>query len=56
MMKYGKNTGDLFAELKVEKNVGNYLERNQTEFAVPLNEYIPTIDPTFQSRNDLFQL
>ena len=40
MMKYGKNTGDLFAELKVEKNVGNYLERNQTEFAVPLNEYL----------------
>ena len=39
-MQYGKNTGDLFAELKVEKNVGNYLERNQNEFAVPLNEYL----------------
>ncbi len=40
MMQYGKNTDDLFAELKVEKNVGNYLERNQNEFAVPLNEYL----------------
>ena len=39
-MQYGKNTDDLFAELKVEKNVGNYLERNQNEFAVPLNEYL----------------
>ena len=35
-----KNTGELFTELKGEKNLSGYFRRNNEEFVLPLNEYL----------------
>ena len=40
MLRYAKSTGDLLAELKEEKHIENYLNRNKPEFVIPLNEYL----------------
>ena len=40
MFKFAKNTGDLFTELKDDKNLNGYLRRNQEEFVMPLGEYL----------------
>ena len=40
MKFFAKDTGDLFVELKEEKNLQNYLSRNQNEFTLPLHEYL----------------
>ena len=40
MFKFGKSTGELFTELKTEKNPENWIKRNREEFIVPLNEYL----------------
>ena len=40
MSKFGKSTGELFTELKEEKNLGGYLQRNRDELILPLNEYL----------------
>ena len=34
-----KSTGDLFTELKTNKNLTSYRDRNREEFVLPLNEY-----------------
>ena len=39
-LNFSKNTGELFVELKEEKNLKNYLNRNQEEFVKPLHEYL----------------
>ncbi|MBQ4404806.1 MAG: helix-turn-helix transcriptional regulator [Selenomonadaceae bacterium] len=39
MFKFAKNTGDLFAELKEEKNLDGWRNRNREEFTAPLDEY-----------------
>ena len=43
MPTYSKDTGDLFVELKRERNVEDYRARNQTEFTVPLHEYLSNL-------------
>ena len=43
MMNYGKDTDELFAELKAASDVENYLNSNRNEFAVPLNEYLKNL-------------
>ena len=40
MFKMPKSTGDLFTELKDDKNLNGYLRRNQEEFVIPLGEYL----------------
>lgn len=35
-----KSTGELFFELKAEKNLKNYLSRNKDEFVLPLDKYL----------------
>lgn len=40
MFKFGKSTGELFTELKTEKNPGDWRKRNNDEFVAPLNEYL----------------
>ena len=40
MFKFGKSTGELFTELKEEKNLRGYLKQNREEFILPLNEYL----------------
>ena len=40
MFKFAKNTGDLFTELKDDKNLNGYLRRNREEFVMPLGEYL----------------
>lgn len=40
MVKYGKDTDNLFVELKSEKNLQNYFSRNHNEFLIPLHEYL----------------
>ena len=40
MLKFGKSTGDLFTELKSEKNLDGWRKNNQNEFTVPLDEYL----------------
>ena len=40
MFKMPKSTGDLFTELKDDKNLMGYLRRNQEEFVMPLGEYL----------------
>ena len=37
---YSKSTGELFFELKEERNLQNYRDRNREEFLSPLNEYL----------------
>lgn len=39
MFKFAKNTGDLFAELKEEKNLDGWRTTNREEFTAPLEEY-----------------
>ena len=43
MKLFSKNTGDLFAELKNERDPQNFRERNQDEFTVPLHEYLESL-------------
>ena len=40
MFTFGKSTGELFTELKAEKNPETWLKRNRDEFVAPLNEYL----------------
>ena len=40
MFKLAKSTGELFTELREDKNVGDYLQRNREELILPLNEYL----------------
>ena len=40
MFKLGKSTGDLFTELKSEKNFEDWRDRNREEFVMPLDEYL----------------
>ncbi len=40
MFKMPKSTGDLFTELKDDKNLNGYLQRNREEFVLPLGEYL----------------
>ena len=35
-----KNTGELFTELKEDKNLSKYFRQNREEFILPLNEYL----------------
>ena len=35
-----KSTGELFTELKEDKNLSGYFRRNSEEFTLPLNEYL----------------
>ena len=39
-MDYNKNTEELLAEIKKDKDIENYIKRNQEEFTVPLHEYL----------------
>ena len=43
MKLFSKNTGDLLAELKNERDPQNFRERNQDEFTVPLHEYLQSL-------------
>ncbi len=43
MKLFAKDTGDLFVELKKEKNLQNYLSRNENEFLLPLHEYLKNL-------------
>ena len=43
MRNYNKNTEELLSELKEDKNIKKYLESNQKEFVVPLNEYLESL-------------
>ena len=43
MQKHLKDTDELFVELKEEKNLENYLSRNQNEFVIPLHEYLKNL-------------
>lgn len=40
---YSKDTDELFVELKNERNVEDYRNRNQDEFVLPLNEYLSSL-------------
>lgn len=40
MFKFAKSTGELFTELKEEKNLVNWRKQNREEFTLPLNEYL----------------
>lgn len=40
---YSKDTGDLFAELKTERDPQNFRDRNQDELTVPLSEYLMSL-------------
>ena len=40
MFKFAKSTGELFTELKEEKNLVNWRNQNREEFTLPLNEYL----------------
>ena len=40
MFKSGKSTGELFTELKDDRNLSDWRERNRDEFVLPLNEYL----------------
>lgn len=40
MLKFAKSTGELFTELKDEKNLASWRENNREEFIKPLNEYL----------------
>ena len=43
MRNYNKNTEELLSEIKEDKNIKKYLESNQKEFVVPLNEYLESL-------------
>lgn len=40
MQTFEKSTGELFTELKDEKNLSSWCEINREEFVKPLNEYL----------------
>ena len=42
LLKFSKDTGDLFIELKNDNNIDNYLNRNREEMLqpMPLHEYL----------------
>ena len=40
MFKFGKSTGELFTELKSEKNLQGWRANNSSEFVLPLGEYL----------------
>lgn len=40
MFKFGKSTGELFTELKEEKNLRDWRTNNSAEFVDPLSEYL----------------
>lgn len=40
MFKFAKSTGELFTELKEDKNLRGYLKQNREEFILPLSEYL----------------
>lgn len=40
MFKFAKSTGELFTELKQEKNFEDWRDRNREEFVMPLDEYL----------------
>ncbi|MBQ6005517.1 MAG: DNA-binding protein [Selenomonadaceae bacterium] len=43
MFKFAKSTGELFTELKAEKNLQGWRENNREEFTLPLHEYLEKI-------------
>ena len=43
MLKYDKDTNDLFIELREDNDVKNYLRRNREEFVRPLSEYLGSL-------------
>ena len=43
MFKFGKSTGELFTELKEEKNLQGWRTNNREEFTLPLSEYLEKI-------------
>lgn len=43
MPVYDKDTEELFVELKEERDVKKYLDRNQSEFVLPLHEYLESL-------------
>ena len=40
MFKFAKSTGELFTELKKEKNLKGWRTNNREEFTLPLDEYL----------------
>ncbi|MBR4904717.1 MAG: helix-turn-helix transcriptional regulator [Selenomonadaceae bacterium] len=40
MFDISKSTGELFTELKEDKNLSGYFQRNSEELVLPLNEYL----------------
>ena len=40
MFKFAKSTGELFTELKTEKNLQGWRTNNREEFILPLNDYL----------------
>lgn len=43
MFKFGKSTGELFTELKQEKNLRDWRTNNSAEFVMSLSEYLEKI-------------
>ena len=43
MLKYDKNTDELFVELREGNDVKNYLRQNRDEFVRPLSEYLGSL-------------
>ena len=43
MFKFGKSTGELFTELKQERNLKDWRTNNREEFVAPLSEYLEKI-------------
>lgn len=43
MFKFGKSTGELFTELKKEKNLRDWRTNNREEFVLSLGEYLEKI-------------
>lgn len=57
MMNYGKDTDELFAELKTASNVESYLNSNRNEFAVPLHEYLKhLLDEKHLNQSEIIKL
>ena len=52
-----KSTGELFTELKEDKNLSGYFRRNSEEFILPLNEYLEKLlageDPLLEERQKI---
>lgn len=43
MFKFAKSTGELFTELKAEKNLQGWRTNNREEFTSPLDEYLEKV-------------